>query len=54
MLKPGPRPSAFYLVLALLTLLFVIASAVLSGVHYMDFEQHQKFYDKIPGLPVVK
>ena len=48
------KPSLAYLVLAVLTLLFVAAAGVITTVHYLDFEQKIQIYEHVPFLPVAK
>ena len=48
------KPSLFYLILAVATLLFVACTAVLTSVHYLYFEQQLDYTQQIPGLPNAK
>jgi hypothetical protein len=32
----------------------VAGAAVITSVHYLDFEHQMKYYDKVPGLPIAK
>ena len=48
------KPSVFYLILAVATLLFVACTAVLTSVHYLYFEQQLDYTQQVPGLPNAK
>ena len=48
------KPSLFYLIIAVATLLFVAAAGVITTVHYLDFEHKIQIYDHVPGLPMAK
>ena len=48
------KPSLFYLIIAVATLLFVAAASVITTVHYLDFEHKIQIYDNVPGLPMAK
>jgi hypothetical protein len=47
------KPSAFYLVVALLTILAVAVCVLYTTVHYLDFEQKVKIYDKVSFVPLM-
>ena len=47
------KPSAFYFVIALLTILAVAVCVLYTTVHYLDFEQKVKIYDKVSFVPLM-
>ncbi|MBE6365057.1 MAG: hypothetical protein E7053_04815 [Lentisphaerae bacterium] len=47
-----PRASGFYMVMTLISLLFLIGTAALTTVHYLNFEHLIEF--EIPGIPFGK
>ena len=49
---PVARPSGFYMIMTLISLLFLIGTAALTTVHYLNFEH--KIEVEIPGIPFGK
>jgi hypothetical protein len=47
------QPSVFYLVVALLTIAAVAVCVLYTTVHYLDFEQKVKIYDKVSFVPLM-
>ena len=51
--KDGEKPSLFYLIVALITILAVAVCVIYTTVHYLDFEQKVKVYDKVSFVPLM-
>ena len=50
----APKASGFYTVLALLTLIIVLAGTIMTALHYVKFEHKLDYSHLVPGVPQAK